>query len=238
MYRYICYASESADKKVFYDTISEIKKLYPDCTEDTSEIFDRTEMGQVLLIPDEQGNTAKICIKKEYETNKVFVMSETYISKYYEDKQVSNIFIHSGGSISKGTEIISSIPFVIINLIAAFAGYCLGKVKITFTDIIIALILSAVYIFSSFFIKNKLDISLPKILFIQSGGYLVLTIFPVVFIFALISDSWGGVFVILFEIIYLRIVIISLAASGIISSIIYKFSKSKWGNFSLKNKKE
>ena len=223
MYKYMCYVSENGDKKVFYDTISEIKKLYPECTEDTSEIFDRTEMGQVLLIPDEQGNTAKICIKKEYETNKVFVMSETYLSKYYEDKRVSNIFIHSGGSVSKGKEIILSIPFVIINLIAAFAGYCLGKVEITFTDIIIALILSAVYIFSSFFIKNKLGISPPKILFIQSGGYLALITLPVVFVLAYISDSWGGVFVILFEIIYLRIVIIALAASG----IIYKFSKSK-----------
>lgn len=216
MYRYMCYVSENADKKVFYDTVAEIKKLYPECTEDTSEIFDRTEMGQVLLIPDEQGNTAKICIKKEYKTNQVFVMSETYLSKYYEDKQVGNIFIHSENSISKG------IPFVIINLIAAFAGFYLGKgkVEITFTDIIIALILSAVYIFSSLFIKNKPDISLPKILFIQSGGYLALTIIPVVFIIAYISDSWGGVFVILFEIIYLRIVIIALSVSGIISSII------------------
>ena len=154
-------------------------------------------------------------------------MSETYLSKYYKDKRVSNIFMHSGNSIGKMGEMILSIPFVIINLIAAFSGYYLGKVEITFTDIIIALILSAVYIFSSFFIKNKLDISLPKILFIQSGGYLALITLPVVFVLAYISDSWGGVFVILFEIIYLRIVIIALAASGIISSIIYKFSKSK-----------
>ena len=216
MYKYMCYVSENSDKNVFYDTISEIKKLYPDYTE--IPYSERNGIGQVLLIPDEQGHTAKICIKKEYKTNQVFVMSETYLSKYYEDKQVSNIFIHSGGSLSKGL----STPFVIINLIAAFAGFYLGKgkVKITFTDIIIALILSAVYIFSSLFIKNKLDISLPKILFIQSGGYLALITIPVVFVFAYISDSWGGVFVILFEIIYLRIVIIALAISGIISSII------------------
>ena len=218
MYKYMCYVSENGDKKVFYDTVAEIKELYPECTEDTSEIFDRTEMGQVLLIPDGQGNTTKICIKKEYKTNQVFVMSETYLSKYYEDKQVSNIFIHSGNSISKTGGIILSIPFIIVNLIAVFIVPEIPE--ISYTDVITALILSAVYIFSSLFIKNKLDISLPKILFIQSGGYLALTIIPVAFVIAYKSNSWKGVFVILFEIIYLRIVIIALAISGIISSII------------------
>lgn len=224
MYRYMCYVPENSDKNAFYDTISEIKKLYPDCT----EIPYSNGTGQVLEVSDEQGKTARICITKEYDIGQISVMSETYLSKYYEDKQVSNIFIYSGNSISTGTGIILSIPFIIINLIASFAGFAglhLGVHGIALTDRAIALILAAVYIFSSVLIKIKLDISLLKILFIQSGGYLFWVTLPVVFILAIISEiisnSWGGVIVVLFEIIYLRMVFIAIIISGIISSILF-----------------
>lgn len=217
MYRYMCYVPENADKNAFYDTISEIKKLYPDCTEFSYS----NGTGQVLEVHDEQGKTARICITKEYDIGQISVMSETYLSKYYEDKQVSNIFIYSGNSISTGTGIILSIPFIIIDLIACFAGLCFGKPEIAFTDVIIALILSAVYIFSSLLIKIKLDISLLKILFIQSGGYLVWVTLTVGFILAIISGSLGAVFVIFFEMFYLRIVFIAIIINGIISSILF-----------------
>ena len=227
MYKYMCYVSENGDKKVFYDTVAEIKELYPECAEDTSEIFDRTEMGQVLLIPDGQGNTTKICIKKEYKTNQVFVMSETYLSKYYEDKQVSNIFIYSGAdNLSKGAAIAFGIGFLIVNIVVMLFW---GLGRQLERNIIISSVLATVYIIFALAMKLKRDVSFGKILCIQIGGLP----FCIILSLALIplSGGWSAFYVVLIIEFFVRILILTLAISSIITSIIffiiYKVKKCK-----------
>ena len=227
MYKYLCVISDNVIKKNYYDTVAEIKKIYPDCTEHPYAVFDNNEMGQVFIIPDGNGGTSKICVKNEFSKNRIIVMSEIYLLDFYDGKKVEEVFLYSGNSISKTAATALGIGFMIINFIAVIIGFYSGKMnmEISFADVVISLILSVIYTASALLMKIRMDISLPKILFIQFGGYAALAVLPIAFIISVIIDTWGGVMVIVVEIIYLRVVFLAVVITGIITSRIFNAMK-------------
>lgn len=227
MYKYLCVISDNVIKKNYYDAVAEIKNLYPDCTEHPYAVFDNNEMGQVFIIPDGHGGTSKICVKNEFSKNRIIVMSETYLFDFYDGKKVEEVFLYSGNSISKTAATALGIGFMIVNFIAVIIGFYSGKMnmEISFADVVISLILSVIYTASALLMKIRMDISLPKILFIQFGGYAALAVLPIAFIISVIIDTWGGVMVIVVEMIYLRVVFLAVVITGIITSRIFNAMK-------------
>lgn len=211
MYRYLYEITDSADKNTFYDTVAEIKKLYPDCTEDTSEVFDRTEMGQILNITDQHGDEAKICIKYEYNKKRIAVMSEIYLFKYYEGKKVDEVFLYSGNRPGRAFGIISSIIFIVVNAISS--------VLFLWSDvnIVISAVLAVIYLIFTLKVKRKMDIPFADIMQIQLGvNFYTLPILILLGAFVIVTSMWGAETVVMIGIGYLSSVIPALAADALI----------------------
>ena len=221
MYQYMCVVSENADKNAFYDTISEIKKLYPDHTVSQYEGYEGIEMGRVLNISPRPGKKASVCIKYEYNKMRVTVLSEVYLSKYFEDKKVDEVFLPISDNSEKIPETALSFCFLIVNIIVSLIA--LRYVRERGANIILSVMLAAIYFATAYKIKSDQDIPLFRIIAMQFGGYFTIPITILLFalpFIAFTNGSSGGLNIILIEILYFNLVIPALIISGIAFAVL------------------
>ena len=219
MYRYMCVVCENVDKNAFYDVISEIKSLYLNCTEIPYTGSEKSEMGQILSIPGQHGDESKIYIKYEYDKRRVTVLSETYLSQYYEGKKVDEVILYSGNGFGKGKEIGLSIAFLIVNIIASHMLFWVFDWRIE-PNLMISVVLAVIYALSSFYIKKKWNTGTFKTLFIQMGGIPFCIAILLAIAYIIIDHSWDALAVLIEIISFFRIVPAALAICRIITLVI------------------
>ena len=222
MYKYMCVVSDSTDEQIYYNTVAEIKKLYPDCTEGEIKQFDDDSMGQIIDISQQVGDPFKVCVKIDYSRKKsgqVVVEAENYLDKFFSDKKVSDNFSYSVDRMGRAARIGVSIAFLAVNIIAShilFWGFewQLGP------NLIISAFLAAVYTVSSLLMEETWSTGTFKTLFIQMGGIPFCIALLLSIAYMIIDRGWGAVFVYVYAISYIRTVPVALAISKIVTSII------------------
>lgn len=163
MYKYQCVVSENAEKDAFYNVVSEIKGLYHNCKEIPNAEFGKNVLGQVLGDEDQYGDRTKIFVKYEYDKRRIVVMSEKYLSKYYDGRTVEEVSVRSEGMSDAAFEAASSIAFIIVNFVSSLL-FLLNKLSF-----IVPVILAVLYVIYAFYTKREMDISYINIMKIQLG---------------------------------------------------------------------
>ena len=231
MYKYRCVVSDSGDEKSFYQIVDKIKDLYPDYVENEAEHSEDGQTEQIIKIPLANEKTASVCVKvdrSEKEAGQVVVMTDTYLDGLFSEIYFSSPPLKRSirrvnknySRIKKSLHIKLSIAFLILNIIASailhvyvFEGYPYEGIA---AQIIIDVILIAVYVKSAFIIKQKYNISLFDISCIQIGGIPLGIILAIAFAFIMIDRGWDAYAVLILCISYARAVIPALVLSEII----------------------
>ena len=231
MYKYRCVISDNADEKAFCEVIGKVKELYPGYVENETENSEDTPMEHLIKIPLANEKSANVCVKidrSEKESGQVVVMTDTYLDGLFSEIYFSNPPLKSSirranknySRIKMSLHIKLSITFLIMNIIASailhvyvFEGYPYEGIV---AQIIIDVILIAVYVKSAFIIKRKYNISLFDISCIQIGGIPFGIILAIAFAFILIDRGWDAYAVLILCISYARAVIPALVLSEII----------------------
>lgn len=216
MYKYLCVISDDADKKIFYDTVEEVKNCYPDCRDAPEENSDRSCLRRVMTITENNAEKT-VCIRYDFADRKVSVLSDIYLKKIFKGKKIENISGYTD-DIDKAVSIKLNIIFTVLNIVASLILF--GFLMQRLPNVIISAVLAVVYIISAFKIKNELGINEFKILFIQFGGYITVVIFLLAICFCLIEQGWAAVGVALCGMCLLAAVIPALIISLIIRLII------------------
>lgn len=221
MYKYMCVVSDSADKQVYYDTVAELKKRYPDCCEDTTARFGKGTMGQVLNIP-ESNATPKVCVMIDEENSQVVVLSETYLCSFFDGKNVEGVRKYS---LNHFSYVKGDIMFFVINFIAGIVSFdILGD--FAFAPLVVIIASAVIHTILSIFIQRKIDISNARLFLMQiGGGWGTLVVIVAALIFAFVTGGWGGVIAILYLICYASAIIPALILSAIVR-FIYNCIKS------------
>ena len=162
MYKYRCAVSENADKEAFYAVISEIKALYHNCKEYPSAGSEKNVLGQVLCDEDRYGDKTKIFVNYEYDKKCVVVMSEKYLSEYYDGKAVEEIFRRSERMSDAAFEAASSVAFIIANTVSSLFFLLTNS-------LIVPVIQAVIYLIYAFYVKREMDFSFTDIMKIQLG---------------------------------------------------------------------
>ena len=231
MYKYRCVVSDNADEKAFCEVIDKVKELYPNYIENEAENSEDTPMEHLIKIPLANEKSANVCVKidrSEKESGQVIVMTDTYLDGLFSEIYFSSPPLKRSirrinknySRIKKSLHIKLSIAFLILNIIASailhvyvFEGHPYEGIV---AQIIIDVILIAVYVKSAFIIKRKYNISLFDISCIQIGGIPFGIILAIAFAFILIDRGWDAYAVLILCISYARAVIPALVLSEII----------------------
>lgn len=213
MYRYMYTAVENASKDDFYSTVEALKKIYPDCKEDSSANFGNEVVGRVLIVSDGGGEN-KICIRYEYETKKVSVMSERKIN-FFKGKKVEEIRVMGVNSPNWLFCFLASLGFLAVNIVAAIFALALFGISAALEFVVIA-VLTTLYTVTSVVIRSKHDISILGMAVIQIGGVKTIAVSIIIGIIAVASNSWGGVAAFLVLIAYYGVTLVSLLLSWVI----------------------
>lgn len=213
MYRYMYTAVENASKDDFYSTVEALKEIYPDCKEDSSANFGNEVVGRVLIVSDGGGEN-KICIRYEYETKKVAVMSERKID-FFKGKKVEEIRVMGVNSPNWLFCFFASLGFLAVNIVAAIFALALFGISVALEFVVIA-VLTALYTVTSVVIRSKHDISILGMAVIQIGGVKTIAASIIIGIIAVASNSWGGVAAFLVLIAYYGVTLVSLLLSWVI----------------------
>ncbi|MBQ8175838.1 MAG: hypothetical protein IJ035_02225 [Oscillospiraceae bacterium] len=213
MYRYMCTAVENASKDDFYSTVEVLKKIYPDCREDSSANFGNEVVGRVLIVSDDSGEN-RVCIRYEYETKKVSVMSERKID-FFKGKKVEEIRVMGVNSPSRLLCFLVSLGFLAVNIVAAIFGVFLYVNSAAHIFVVIA-VLTALYTVTSVAIRSKYDITILGTSVMQIGGVKTIAASIIIGIIAVALNSWGGLAVFLVLIAYYGVTLVSLFLSWVI----------------------
>lgn len=213
MYRYMYTAVENARKDDFYSTVEALKKIYPECKEDSSANFGNEVVGRVLIVSD-GGGESKICIRYEYETKKVAVISERKID-FFKGKKVEEIRVMGVNSPNWLFCFFASLGFLAVNIVAAIFALALFGISAALEFVVIA-VLTAMYTVTSVVIRSKHDISILGMAVIQIGGVKTIAASIIIGIIAVASNSWGGVAAFLVLIAYYGVTLVSLLLSWVI----------------------
>lgn len=213
MYRYMCTAVENASKDDFYSTVEALKKIYPDCKEDSSANFGNEAVGRVLIVSD--GGENRICIRYEYETKKVTVMSERKID-FFKGKKVEEIRIMGVNSPNWLFCFLASLGFLAVNIVAAIVGAFSYVKSVSHIFLLVIAVLTALYTVTSVVIRSKHDITILGTAVIQIGGVKTIAASIIIGIIAVALDSWGGLAVFLVLIAYYGVTLVSLFLSWVI----------------------
>lgn len=226
MYRYSCVVHENVGKNVFNDTVAEIKSLYHGSVEIPHMEFSNSEIGQVLNIFYRPGEEAKVCVKYEYDKMRVVVLSEVYLGKIFEGEIVEEISLQIRDNADKDQERILSFGFLIVNIIVSLFAF--EYVFESGANAIFSVILAVIYIITAYKIKYDKDIPYFRILAMQFGGNFTIPITILLFALPFMAftndnDSSGGLYLIIMEILYFKIVIPALIISGIAYAVLPLF---------------
>ena len=213
MYRYMYTAVENASKDDFYSTVEALKKIYPECKEDSSANFGNEVVGRVLIVSDDGGEN-KICIRYEYETKKVSVMSERKIN-FFKGKKVEEIRVMGVNSPNWLFCFLVSLGFLAVNIVAAIFALALFGISAALEFVVIA-VLTVLYTVTSVAIRSKHDITILGTAVIQIGGVKTIAASIIIGIIAVASNSWGGVAAFLVLIAYYGVTLVSLLLSWVI----------------------
>ena len=214
MYRYMYTAVENASKDDFYSTVEALKKIYFDCKEDSSANFGNEVVGRVLIVSDGGGEN-KICIRYEYETKKVAVMSERKID-FFKGKKVEEIRVMGVNSPNWLFCFFASLGFLAVNIVAAIVGVFSYVKSVSHIFLLVIAVLTALYTVTSVAIRSKHDITIFGTAVIQIGGVKTIAASIIIGIIAVALDSWGGLAVFLVLIAYYGVTLVSLFLSWVI----------------------
>lgn len=231
MYKYRCVVSDNADEKAFYEVIDKVKELYPNYIENKAENSEDTPMEHLIKIPLANEKSAGVCVKidrSEKESGQVIVMTDTYLDGLFSEIYFSSPPLKRSirrvnknySRIKMSLHIKLSIVFLILNIIASailhvyvFEGHPYEGAA---AQIIVNVVLTAVYVKSSLMVRRKYNISLFDISCIQIGGIPFGIILAIAFAFILIDRGWDAYAVLILCISYARAVIPALVLSEII----------------------
>lgn len=230
MYKYMCVVSDSADKQVYYDTVAELKKRYPDCCEDTTARFGKGTMGQVFELSDDKAFSPKFCVLIDNEKSQVIVFSETYLCSFFDGKNVEEVRKRSFYGFSFGIGILFDIVFLVINFVAAWITanvslYLVHDEKIS--GLIVGVALAIIHKLLTICIQFNLNISDERLFFMKTGGWGLLVFIAIGLFYSieLSSVGWGFIAVLISFSGYLRALVPAVLLSAI-ARFIYNCIKS------------
>jgi len=225
MYRYKYAVAMNADKQAFYDAAEEIRKAYPYCEELPDNSVYNDTIRKYFSVR-EQGKNKEVCVMLEKDCGRITVSSDKYLSAYFSGKKIDRI---SAESISSRTEAAISAVFVIVSVISAGTAFIFQCPYNIAANAVICAVLSAVYTASGIFIKLWYNLPELKLIFLQTGGFLLIGPAALGALVLLLRGADLLAFVCAFE--FCISVLPALAASmiirQIISAVINKLNKKE-----------
>lgn len=170
MYKYKCTAEANADKEAFYSVVGELKKLYPELSEDNNVPSDNEFLRREFV----QGKK-RVMVLYSFSERSVTVFSKEWLGKFYEDREAAEGRFPEYSAVSTGTMWKISGGFFAGSALAAFFFYFIflasfyGSEKIILITI---LALTAIYTVSGIIIRRSVEIPLLKLIFYQAGGFI------------------------------------------------------------------
>ncbi len=209
---YICEISDVADRETFERTVSELKKLYTDC----SEIYSNTENtdgGTVIL---ERSNGIKIGVVNDIGASRVYVQSSGYLTEYFDGKTSEMVDVEKNRH-EKDLKAVLGVGFGMLNIITIYYSMAKGIVL----PLIVAISAMAAYILSYWLLLNKINAGILSAVKVWLGGWILMPL--TIFLLLILLPSK-----IFMETLFYKSILLPLILSIVIVAV-YRIVKAKRG---------